>query len=51
VELDEIRALSDRIVVMYRGQIAGEMPASEATEEGLGLLMAGGHAPAYERTP
>jgi simple sugar transport system ATP-binding protein len=42
VELDEIMWLSDRIAVMYRGQIAGEMTAEEATEEKLGILMAGG---------
>jgi len=41
LELDEIMALSDRIAVIYEGEIVGEMPASEATEEQLGLLMAG----------
>jgi general nucleoside transport system ATP-binding protein len=40
VELDEIRALSDRIVVMFAGRIAGER-TQEATEGELGLLMAG----------
>jgi simple sugar transport system ATP-binding protein len=40
-ELDEILALSDRIAVMYRGEIAALLDASEATREGLGLLMAG----------
>jgi ABC-type uncharacterized transport system ATPase subunit len=40
-ELDEIMELSDRIVVMYRGKIVGEVPAGKATKEGLGLLMAG----------
>jgi general nucleoside transport system ATP-binding protein len=29
--------------VMYEGEIVGEMPATEATEERLGLLMAGVH--------
>ena len=42
VELEEIQALSDRILVMYRGQIAGELSEAEATEEKLGVLMAGG---------
>jgi general nucleoside transport system ATP-binding protein len=42
VELDEIRALSDRIIVMYRGQIVGEVAGAQATDEQLGLLMAGG---------
>ncbi len=40
-ELDEIMALSDRIAVMYRGQILDMLPAEQATREGLGLLMAG----------
>jgi simple sugar transport system ATP-binding protein len=43
-ELDEVMELSDRIVVMYRGQIVGEVPAEKATKEGVGLLMAGMHA-------
>jgi simple sugar transport system ATP-binding protein len=42
VELDEVMSLSDRIAVLFRGQIAGEMPAAQATEEELGILMAGG---------
>jgi ABC-type uncharacterized transport system ATPase subunit len=42
VELEEIRALSDRIAVLYRGRIVGEMPAAAATEAELGVLMAGG---------
>ncbi|MDX2006968.1 MAG: ABC transporter ATP-binding protein [Meiothermus sp.] len=40
-DLNEVRALSDRILVMFEGKIMGEMPAKEATEEKLGLLMAG----------
>ena len=42
-ELEEILNLSDRIAVMYSGQIAGELPAHEATAEKLGELMAGAH--------
>lgn len=42
VELDEILALSDRIIVMNAGAISGELPAAEATATSLGLLM-GGH--------
>ena len=42
-ELDEIMALSDRIAVMYRGQIMDILPAKGATKEKLGLLMAGIH--------
>jgi simple sugar transport system ATP-binding protein len=41
VELDEIMALSDRITVMYEGQIVGTVDAEEVTREELGLLMAG----------
>jgi ABC-type uncharacterized transport system ATPase subunit len=40
-ELDEILALSDRIAVMYRGEIVKVLPAEHATREMLGLLMAG----------
>ena len=43
-ELDEIMSLSDRIVVMYQGQIMADIPAGQATREQLGLLMAGVHA-------
>ena len=41
VELDEIMALSDRIAVMYEGEIVGAVNADEVTREELGLLMAG----------
>jgi len=40
VELDEIRSLSDRILVMFAGRIVGER-SPDATEGELGLLMAG----------
>ena len=40
-ELDEILGLSDRIAVIYAGEILAVMPAAEATKERLGLLMAG----------
>ena len=40
-ELDEILALSDRIAVMYNGEIIDIVPRAEATREKLGLLMAG----------
>ncbi|MEO8667783.1 MAG: ABC transporter ATP-binding protein, partial [Bauldia sp.] len=40
-ELGEILALSDRILVMYEGRILADVPADEASEEALGLLMAG----------
>ena len=41
-DLDEIRALADRILVVYEGEIVGELPAGSASIEELGLLMAGG---------
>jgi general nucleoside transport system ATP-binding protein len=40
VELDEIRSLSDRILVMFAGRVMGERDAN-ADERELGLLMAG----------
>jgi simple sugar transport system ATP-binding protein len=41
-DLDEIRSLADRIVVMYEGRIVGEVDAATTTVEELGYLMAGG---------
>jgi simple sugar transport system ATP-binding protein len=41
-ELDEILNLSDRILVMYGGQITLERPASATNEQELGLAMTGG---------
>jgi simple sugar transport system ATP-binding protein len=41
VELDEILGLADRILVMAGGEITGELARAEATEEKIGLLMAG----------
>ncbi len=40
-ELDEVMSLSDRIAVMYEGQIVDIMPAEKTTREEVGLLMAG----------
>lgn len=40
-ELSEVLTLSDRILVMYRGQVVHEVTGAEATEEGLGLYMMG----------
>ncbi len=40
-ELDEILSLSDRVAVMYKGEIIGVVPIEEATRENIGLLMAG----------
>jgi len=41
VEMDEILGLADRILVMAEGEIVGELARAEATEEKIGLLMAG----------
>jgi simple sugar transport system ATP-binding protein len=41
-DLDEIRALADRIVVMYEGRLTGEFDPQAATVEEIGLAMAGG---------
>ncbi len=40
-DLDEIMALSDRIAVMYEGEIVGVLPVGEADIERLGLMMSG----------
>ena len=40
-DLDELLALSDRLIVLYEGRIVGELTAGEADPERLGLLMAG----------
>jgi simple sugar transport system ATP-binding protein len=42
-ELDEVLALSDRVLVMNAGRIAGERPIAQCDETTLGLLMGGGH--------
>jgi simple sugar transport system ATP-binding protein len=41
LELDEVMNLSDRILVMYEGEIVGEFDPSAVTVEELGLYMAG----------
>lgn len=41
VELDEILSLSDRVIVMFDGAIAGERMASDTDNKELGMLMAG----------
>ena len=40
-ELDEVMALSDRILVMFDGKIVAEKKPSETTNAELGLYMAG----------
>ena len=41
-ELDEIMSLSDRIEVIFDGQITGSVPGKNADEKELGYMMAGG---------
>jgi general nucleoside transport system ATP-binding protein len=43
-DLDEIFAVADRIVVLFEGEIVGEMRGEEATLDEIGLMMAGVHA-------
>jgi general nucleoside transport system ATP-binding protein len=38
-ELEEILALSDRVIVMNQGHITGELPVAQCDEKNLGLLM------------
>jgi general nucleoside transport system ATP-binding protein len=45
-ELTEIFALSDRIVVMFRGRLSGIVERSVATEELIGMMMSGAAAKA-----
>ena len=40
-DLDEIMMMSDRIAVMYGGEIVSLMPAARAKKEEIGLMMAG----------
>ena len=42
LELDEILDLSDRIAVIYNGELVGVVNASETDENEIGLMMAGG---------
>lgn len=39
-ELDEVTALADRIMVMYRGKVVGIVPGNTSRDK-LGLMMAG----------
>ena len=41
LELDEVLDISDRILVMYEGEIVGELDPKKVTEEEIGLYMAG----------
>ena len=48
LELDEILALSDRVAVIYEGEIVDILDVEEATEEKLGLMMAGAESEEVE---
>jgi ABC-type uncharacterized transport system ATPase subunit len=50
-ELDEITSLSDRIAVMFHGQIVATMDANKATRAELGLLMAGATPEVHSEAP
>ncbi|MEJ2707413.1 MAG: ABC transporter ATP-binding protein [Anaerolineales bacterium] len=52
-ELDEILSLSDRIAVMYQGEIVAIMKTEDTSREELGLLMAGSseEEPSEEEQP
>ncbi|MCX5496756.1 ABC transporter ATP-binding protein [Kaistia dalseonensis] len=41
VQLDELSALADRILVMFNGTVMGELPGDRVDEEEIGMLMAG----------
>ena len=41
LELDEVMTVSDRILVMYEGEIVGELDPKKTTTQELGLYMAG----------
>lgn len=43
-DLSEIMGLSDRILVMYEGRLMGEVPGEQASEQTLGLMMAGAYS-------
>ena len=49
LELDEVMTLSDRILVMYEGEIVGELDPKKTTVEELGLYMAGAKREASEQ--
>jgi ribose transport system ATP-binding protein len=43
-ELEEILGMSDRVLVMQDGRLAGELPRAELTEEAVLRLATGGRA-------
>jgi simple sugar transport system ATP-binding protein len=51
LELDEVMSLSDRILVMYEGEIVGELDPKTTTVQELGLYMAGAKRMTKEGEP
>ena len=43
-ELEEVTALSDRLLVVHNGAIVGEVDPKKTSNEEIGLMMTGGHA-------
>ena len=50
LELDEVMSLSDRILVMYEGEIVGEFDPKKISVQELGLYMAGAKRAGKETT-
>ncbi|MUT67064.1 ABC transporter ATP-binding protein [Paenibacillus sp. NEAU-GSW1] len=48
-DLDEVMQLSDRILVIYNGQMVGELARGEASREQIGMYMAGVHDSGEEK--
>jgi ABC-type uncharacterized transport system ATPase subunit len=42
-ELEEVTSLSDRLLIIHKGRIVGEVDPKTATNEEIGLMMTGGH--------
>jgi simple sugar transport system ATP-binding protein len=43
-ELDELLAVADRVLVIYRGRIVGELPSGPEQQQAVGRLMSGQEA-------
>ena len=50
-DLEELMGLSDRVAVLYHGQLLGPFPVADVTRERLGLLMTGGAPDAGPAVP
>ncbi len=51
VQLDELAALADRILVMFNGRIMGEVDGDDADEDRIGMMMAGVAKPEIAAEP